>query len=143
MKRNIKPRTDMQRSDDFTQFNGWWLSQMMQKLRVDEPTLPGHGRRLLMFRELCLHQRVDSAVFARVARRHGILALRAGPAEGIGRLDADCGTSFDALAPLYTAALRSISGRLSELDQSGLGRGIERKWDVCGVSIEEPHCTSC
>ena len=107
----------------------------MQKLRVDEPTIPGHCQRLLMFRELCLHSRVDSGVFSRVARRYGILAIRPGPpAGGAGHLDVDAGASMDALAPLYTAALRSISSQLPDLDQRGLGRGIERKWEICGVT---------
>ena len=110
--------------------------QMMQKLRVDEPTLPAHCQRLLMFRELCLHPRIDSGVFSRVARRYGVLTLRIGPTPGgAGRIDPDSGTSMDALAPLYAAALRSIAGRLPELDQRGIGRGIERKWDICGVRL--------
>lgn len=106
----------------------------MRKLRVDEPTLPNHGARLLLFQQLCLLPRVDSSSFARAARHAGILTIPAGPPPGV-RLDTDAGAaSLDALAPLYTAALRSIGSRLEVLDQAGLGRGIERKWEICGVS---------
>ena len=84
----------------------------------------------LNFEELCLYPRVGSGVFSRVARRYGICSLPVGPADGTSRLDAESGTLFDALGPLYTAALRAISGKLPELDQLGVGRGIERKWSV-------------
>ena len=105
----------------------------MQKLRVDEPVLPGHTTRLLMFEELCLYPRVDSGVFSRVARRYGIFSLSIGPVHSTGRLDADGCALFCALEPLYTAALKSIGGKLPELDQHGVGRGIERKWKILGV----------
>ena len=87
----------------------------------------------LNFEELCLYPRVGSSVFSRVARRYGICSLPVGPADGTSRLDAESGTLFDALGPLYTAALRAISSKLPELDQLGVGRGIERKWSVLGV----------
>ena len=112
-----------------------WL-QMMQKLRVDEPTLPCHSSRLLMFEELCLYPRVDSGVFSSVARRYGVFSLPIGPAPGTSRLDPEGSTLFDALGPLYAAALRSISGKLAELDQLGVGRGIERQWNILGVSCQ-------
>ena len=108
---------------------------MMQKLRVDEPALPCHSSRLLMFEELCLYPRVDSGVFSTVARRYGLCNLHIGPAPGTSRLDPEGSALFDALGPLYTAALRTISGNLQELDHLGLGRGIERRWNVLGVSV--------
>ncbi len=97
--------------------------------------MPGHISRLLMFEELCLYPRVDSAVFSSVAHSYGIFSLPIGSAHGAGRLDADGCALFDALEPLYTAALRSIHGKLSELDHNSVGRGIERKWSILGVRI--------
>ncbi len=90
-----------------------------------------------MFEELCLYPRVDSGVFSSVARRYGVFSLPIGPAPGTSRLDPEGSTLFDALGPLYAAALRSISGKLAELDQLGLGRGIERQWNILGVSPDQ------
>jgi hypothetical protein len=106
----------------------------MQKLRVDEAALPGHSCRLLMFGELSLHPRADSRAFTHVARRHGILVHAVGHPAGGYRPRLGDSALFDALEPVYTAALRSVGGRLAELDRGGVGRGVEREWFILGVS---------
>lgn len=106
---------------------------MMRKLRVEEPNLPCHTVRMRIFEELSVFPRLDTGVFLKVARDYGIFSFTPG-AEPTGKVDANEATLFDQLAPLYATALKSMHARLPELDEMGLGRGLEAKWSLCGVS---------
>jgi hypothetical protein len=107
----------------------------MKKLKVEEPVLPSHNARMRMFQQLCVFPRVDSTVFAKIAKQFGLGLFSFGNASSTMKVDSDAMALFDALDPLYSTALRSFGSKLTELDEMGLGRGIETKWAVCGVSF--------
>jgi hypothetical protein len=73
-------------------------------------------------------------VFAKIAKQFGLGLFSFGNASSAMKVDSDAMALFDALDPLYSTALRSFGSKLTELDEMGLGRGIETKWAVCGVS---------
>ena len=78
---------------------------------------------------------MDSSVFSRVARQHGIclFTFDSSSAATTAKPDQETLALFDALDPLYTTALRSFGSKLPELDGLGLGRGLDAKWTICGV----------
>ena len=106
---------------------------MMKKLMVEEPILPSHATRLRMFQELCVFPRVDTSVFSLIARRNKLCIASFGDASCPSRIEADGAALFDALEPLYSTALSSFGTKLTELDEMGLGRGLQLKWNICGV----------
>ena len=110
------------------------VSQMLEKLKVDDPFNISHGMRQRMFQELCWYPKVDSRAFAHVAKKYGICVFRIGPPPGTGKLDADGNALFESLAPLYSSALHTINLKASELEKTCIGRGIRERWAVCGVS---------
>ena len=94
-----------------------------------------------MQQELCVFPRVDSAVFSRVARQHGmcLFAFDSTSAGAGAKPDQETLALFDALDPLYSTALKSFGSKLPELDGLGLGRGLDAKWNICGVRNSHLH----
>ena len=109
--------------------------QIFHKAAIDLEAPPTHRRMMRMYASVCRFDRLDSAAFLSVLRRHRF----AGPTARAALFAPDAAAAegaqlMDRLEPFFAAALRSVGpARLEELDLVGHGHGLSDHWHALEV----------
>ena len=78
---------------------------MMSKLAIEDLVLPTYNVRMQIFQALCVLPRLDSSVFAKISRQHGLGLQQPLGSSPLETLTTDRATLLDSLAPLYSTTL--------------------------------------
>ena len=112
---------------------------MMSKLAIEDLVLPTYNVRMQIFQALCVLPRLDSSVFAKISRQHGLGLQQPLGSSPLETLTTDRATLLDSLAPLYSTTLHNLAHQPPAIDQFCGRRGIKDRWAVCGVGALSPR----